>query len=518
MSKNTLILTFIIIAIFVLAFDWDFQNKNSTEYLFQYDIHPCMGLPVTGPSICNGPGQFTQPNQWAYYQRWFMAKGDSASCYTWIQNLGTSQCTGAKLKFSTNGRPSDSININPIPPSSSTTPVIMGIKTILSDSIINHKHWTSWALDENPSNDSGYFITPSSSQKILIQPLNLPYDINSLNFYPNLFISYVNGLETYEYVRTWSEPSSDARYFTFTSNSSAPGNDCNISLPPFQFYLDSTYMVSFGYRRTTILSPPNMSIGLGKYHKYIQWNKDSFTPSDTLYHKRNIQFKIPYQRHFYILFNGINNVTPGSKVRIDSVKVRSITVPSAPSLILPANGASCNPNILFKWSLVQFGFAYRIQIANNNNFTTIIKDSTISSDLIDSLRWTNVPNGVHYWRVRASNLAGDGPWSSVWNFTVYPNGMNFYSEEIPNAFALYNNFPNPFNPITKIRFDLPKKSFVKVIIYDIQGKEVGILINKEIQAGVYEYEFNGGNLTSGIYFYSFTAGDYVASKKMILLK
>lgn len=86
-------------------------------------------------------------------------------------------------------------------------------------------------------------------------------------------------------------------------------------------------------------------------------------------------------------------------------------------------------------------------------------------------------------------------------------------------FKLEQNFPNPFNPVTMINFGIPKKSAVTLVIYDVTGKIVSTLINNEIKTeGNYGYEFDAANLPSGIYFYKLSAGEFVESKKMILVK
>lgn len=89
---------------------------------------------------------------------------------------------------------------------------------------------------------------------------------------------------------------------------------------------------------------------------------------------------------------------------------------------------------------------------------------------------------------------------------------------IPNSFALYQNFPNPFNPATKIRYQIPKESKVEIKIYDAVGSEVMTLLNDRKAAGVYDEELNAKDLASGIYFYRIIAGSFVATKKMVLLK
>ncbi len=92
-------------------------------------------------------------------------------------------------------------------------------------------------------------------------------------------------------------------------------------------------------------------------------------------------------------------------------------------------------------------------------------------------------------------------------------------EPLPiNTFILNQNFPNPFNPSTKIRFQIRENSFVKLIMYDVFGNEVSTIVNENRPAGIYEEDFNASNLPSGIYMYTLTVGNYSDSKKMVLLK
>ncbi|MEO8399177.1 MAG: T9SS type A sorting domain-containing protein [Ignavibacteriaceae bacterium] len=93
-----------------------------------------------------------------------------------------------------------------------------------------------------------------------------------------------------------------------------------------------------------------------------------------------------------------------------------------------------------------------------------------------------------------------------------------YQNNTALLFSLSQNYPNPFNPTTKIEYSIPKTSFVKLKVYDILGKEVITLVNEEKSIGNYSIEFNGNNLSSGIYFYKIQAGNYSSVKKIILLK
>jgi Secretion system C-terminal sorting domain len=90
--------------------------------------------------------------------------------------------------------------------------------------------------------------------------------------------------------------------------------------------------------------------------------------------------------------------------------------------------------------------------------------------------------------------------------------------KVPIIFQLSQNYPNPFNPSTVINYEISKSSFVKIKVYDILGREIAIMVNEEEPAGKYSITFNGGNLSSGIYFYSITAGSFHQTKKMMLLK
>ena len=85
-------------------------------------------------------------------------------------------------------------------------------------------------------------------------------------------------------------------------------------------------------------------------------------------------------------------------------------------------------------------------------------------------------------------------------------------------FKLDNNYPNPFNPSTIIQYSLPSNEYVSLKVYDIIGREVTTLVNQQQSAGSYDVEFNASNLTSGIYFYKITAGNFNAVKKMLLVK
>jgi hypothetical protein len=104
-----------------------------------------------------------------------------------------------------------------------------------------------------------------------------------------------------------------------------------------------------------------------------------------------------------------------------------------------------------------------------------------------------------------------------WNW----NGVTAVIDEgniNPKDFSLSQNYPNPFNPNTLIKYQIPEVSFVTLKVYDVLGNEVATLVNEEKPVGSYKFEFSASNLPSGIYFYQLTAGKFIETKKMILIK
>ncbi|MEO8169164.1 MAG: T9SS type A sorting domain-containing protein, partial [bacterium] len=98
-----------------------------------------------------------------------------------------------------------------------------------------------------------------------------------------------------------------------------------------------------------------------------------------------------------------------------------------------------------------------------------------------------------------------------------PTGINLNGSE-PQRFVLYQNFPNPFNPSTSIAFAIPKAVHVTLDVYDILGRKVVSLLNARKEMGSYQLEFDSSSLSSGVYFYRLAAGDYVETKRMMILK
>ncbi|MEJ2051863.1 MAG: T9SS type A sorting domain-containing protein, partial [Calditrichota bacterium] len=256
------------------------------------------------------------------------------------------------------------------------------------------------------------------------------------------------------------------------------------------------------------------------------------------------------------------------------------------------------------WKKVEYADIYRVQISRLLTFSPLAASGT-TSDTVRTLSGL-VEGQKYYWRVRAENIAGPGPWSDTLDFTIivaptdlaleisgpneitlnwtdnsavedgyvierkqspdtiytvldtlkgsgneytdtnleqgltytyrvkaykdsaesdYSNeaslilvGIKEQQNEIPTKYSIDQNYPNPFNPTTKIKFALPKSAPTKIIIYDLLGREIQTLINKELEAGYHDIDLDASNLTSGIYFYRIQSGEFVSTKKMMLMK
>ncbi|MGH2575629.1 MAG: T9SS type A sorting domain-containing protein [Ignavibacteria bacterium] len=160
-------------------------------------------------------------------------------------------------------------------------------------------------------------------------------------------------------------------------------------------------------------------------------------------------------------------------------------------------------------------------------FTFLNKTSNALQDSLtsypDSLRLRvratgGVTPGAYTITVKGNGYNGTPVHIRTISLSVNPLGLVNNNNEIPNEYYLYQNFPNPFNPATNIRFDLPKAGLVKITVYDITGKSVGTVVNGNLSAGKYTADFNAENISSGVYFYKIETPYFSSIRKMIVLK
>jgi hypothetical protein len=140
----------------------------------------------------------------------------------------------------------------------------------------------------------------------------------------------------------------------------------------------------------------------------------------------------------------------------------------------------------------------------------------------NGLPWTTVNDGltdpvVYALVVSGTNLfaGGEGVWKRpLSDFTDVIEKVN----NLPQGFTLSQNYPNPFNPATTIKYSLAKEGNVKLTVYNAIGNKVATIVNENKPAGNYSVQFNGSNLSSGIYLYRLESGNYSVAKKFILMK
>jgi photosystem II stability/assembly factor-like uncharacterized protein len=164
--------------------------------------------------------------------------------------------------------------------------------------------------------------------------------------------------------------------------------------------------------------------------------------------------------------------------------------------------------------------------SSNTNIVTQISPDTIS---ISSIAPGDTAGPTGTVNITLSSRSSGGSFGL--NYEIMSGGYTYWKDTVsqiltgihdikqkPNSYNLYQNFPNPFNPSTKFSYSIPEKALVTVKVFDILGREVKTLVNEEKPAGTYEVSFNASNLSSGIYFYRLIAGNFISTKKMVLLK
>lgn len=175
------------------------------------------------------------------------------------------------------------------------------------------------------------------------------------------------------------------------------------------------------------------------------------------------------------------------------------------------------------WTKLFSGYINEIYTAKDNIIIASRSGIYFSKD--EGVNWLNPSKGLENLNVisvAANNsfafaLTADGNVSRRPLAEIYVD-VNVNKNNIPGNYDLLQNFPNPFNPSTTIKYSIPKSSFVSLKILDILGKEIQTIVNEEKQPGNYEVKFDGSNLASGIYLYQLKVADFVETKKMILLR
>ncbi|MDQ3021505.1 MAG: T9SS type A sorting domain-containing protein [Bacteroidota bacterium] len=146
----------------------------------------------------------------------------------------------------------------------------------------------------------------------------------------------------------------------------------------------------------------------------------------------------------------------------------------------------------------------------------------IDTVLFDVLTYQEVgltPDNVYFYKVCAYNTFGLSDFTNTVSARAEKNtGIINLNLEIPESYFLANNYPNPFNPVTNIKFGIQSSSFVRLIVYNSLGIEVEKLVNENLSAGIYLVKWDASNFSSGMYFYKLESGLINETKKMFLIK
>ena len=201
-------------------------------------------------------------------------------------------------------------------------------------------------------------------------------------------------------------------------------------------------------------------------------------------------------------------------------------LPSVPVLSSPPNHSTNQPTAVnLLWRKCDRVTNYKLQVSLDTAFTNIVVNDSTLTDTIRFVSGLSVST-TYFWRVSAKNSSGSSYYSNRWDFATSVTGIKPISTAIPLAYRLYENFPNPFNPVTKIKFEVPLSpfseggagGFTRLHIFDILGREVAALVDEQLNPGTYEVTFDGSSLSSGLYFYRITSGTFTEVKKMLMIK
>lgn len=246
--------------------------------------------------------------------------------------------------------------------------------------------------------------------------------------------------------------------------------------------------------------------------------KDSVSINTTEYIDNNV---IEAENYNYVVL-AFNN--SGSVSDITNDNQNSILVPLKAPIGL---SASVDPvgKINLTWkdnSSVEDNYFVERSVITNDNFTLksqVDKDSTHFSD-------TEILNNTKYfYRIYAVKDTMKSLFSNEVEVIAIITDVNDELSEIPTDYKLYANYPNPFNPTTTIKFDIPfiRRSaattyHTKLVVYNLLGQQIVTLVNEQKAPGYYEVKFNGSELSSGMYLYRLEVGEFVQTRKLILIK
>ena len=178
-------------------------------------------------------------------------------------------------------------------------------------------------------------------------------------------------------------------------------------------------------------------------------------------------------------------------------------------------------NPTFIWNSSDLATEYVLQLSegldinlDNLMIDTLVTDTTFKYEILEV-------NKIYSWRILASNDFGQSDWTGIFKFKTVVDSIVSVEDvdlNLPQEYTLEQNYPNPFNPVTTITFGIPEGGMTSLRVYNIIGQEIDVLLNEDLQAGIYNISFDASDMTSGLYLYRLQSKDFVSIKKMLLIK
>ena len=228
------------------------------------------------------------------------------------------------------------------------------------------------------------------------------------------------------------------------------------------------------------------------------------------------------------VFLSTNNGTKWIQTGLNGSFVYSLVVNGTNVYAATNNGVFLSTNNGTNWSSIIPGISLELYftslaVSASNIFAGHYGRGVYHSTDYGST-WSQANKGLIDTTIFALAVSGNYVFAGTYSSGVWRRplselvGITKETSELPKQFTLSQNFPNPWNPSTNIKYFIPQASLISLKVYDILGNEIETLVNEEKPAGTYELTFNAANLPSGVYLYRIQAGSFVETKKMVLLK
>jgi|GEM_PF-474411 len=243
---------------------------------------------------------------------------------------------------------------------------------------------------------------------------------------------------------------------------------------------------------------------LSKDETFADFFKSDSTTSDTV---KTISGLLDEHRYFWRMQT--KNLAGASAW----TKAEAFAILTAPTELALQINASNQAALSWKDNAsVEDGYIIERKENSDTSFNVI---DTVQADISEYTDISVEKLLTYTYRVKAYTGVASSLYSNEASLTLV--GVND-NTALPKEYSISQNYPNPFNPVTRISFALPKSALTKITIYNILGKEVKVLVNKELDAGRHEINIDASDLSSGVYFYKIQSGSFVQTKKMTLLK